>query len=174
MIQMESPRITIRTSGLELDQVGGPVARGEFYLSAPNDGPLTEFAIIDRFPFRNYGRTAAFPETLLIGHAVTPTLAPEPIYPDTVDLGHDEVIRVEPQEEACFVRPHHEVYLDDEELVAAQAGAPLWVFGCLVYRDFMNNRREYRFCCRYAEIDADGTYEFACDGDPPEAYTHST
>jgi hypothetical protein len=122
--------------------------------------------------FKNYGRSPAFLEMISVGWMVADTLPNQPRYIKTSTLSHDCVIT--PEEE---FRPdiHYGIELTDDELrEIIENRLWLWFYGCLYYRDFMNDEREYRFCWRFANQNhrtMKPYYFFSSDGNPPKSYT---
>lgn len=137
-----------------------------------NNGLPTKFSFVLMRDFKNSGRSPAFPKSISVGLMVANRLPDQPRYSKSFILSHASVIK--PDDEF-----HNDVYcgteLTDNELQGIGEGRIwLWFYGCLYYRDFMNEGREYRFCWRYANQTPRQTpphYGFSSDGNPPEECT---
>ena len=138
-----------------------------------NDRAPTKFSAIGNFLIKNLGRTPAFPDEIAIGWAVATALSGAPNYLHRSRLNHASVIQ--PGDE-YMADIHYGIELSDADVAAARSGtAWLWVYGCVYYVDFLENRREYRSCWRFANRNHDSVfYHFASDGEPPSAYVQNS
>lgn len=167
----------IRFTPLELASTDALIpADGAPYAAAITDGPPTRFSALGDFRVTNYGRTPAFPVEFAVGWAVAAVLQSEPVYSQRDRVNHAKVVTTSAeQEQECHLGARHlGIELSDEQIANITAGQSfLWVFGCLYYRDFLDDPREARFCWRYANRNHDSMkpfFYFASDGDPPQAY----
>lgn len=139
------------------------------YGGAINDGPPRKYSAIGNIQVRNLGRTPAFPEEIFVGWMVASTLPEKPIHLKRNRLNHAAVI--EPNSE-FLLNNYFGIELNDAEIEAAKSDkAWLWFYGYITYTDFLNSRREARFCWRFANRNYDNiSYYFSSDGEPPVAY----
>ncbi len=145
----------------------------EPYGGIVNDGPPTQYSAVGCIRFENHGRTPAFPDKLVVGWKVTDKLPEIPHYTTTSNLNHAEVIKAG---DSFISDTHYGIELTDDEIKqTSENQAWLWFYGCLFYTDFMNTRREARFCWRFANRNhGKAFYYFSSDGEPPKAYTQNT
>lgn len=173
IVRIEVP--IIRTLPQDLVRTEKLVGDWESYGGGINNDSPTRYSVVHRITFANYGRTPAFPEMFSAGWLVAIKLPDIPTYNKSSILGNSIVI--EPNE--TFQSDiHYSIELNDEELETTKEGRSwLWFYGCLFYRDFMNEKREARFCWRFTNQRAKEMkpfYIFSSDGDPPKAYTKNT
>jgi hypothetical protein len=176
MVGIEVPVIQVRPVGIRIDGVAEPVPDDFGYAAFSVDtAPPPPHAIVPVIPFRNYGRTPAFPISIALGYSVVSVLSGEPVYTKSYPLT-DVVMGVEPQESPFEARVYFPMNFSDEQRRDFGSGAQLWLYGSVKYRDFMNNEHEARFCCRWAQEPGDpgNLFWFSNDGNPPEAYTRRT
>lgn len=168
-ISIEMPIITASIFGLmatnsaadPYDPPGGSV----------NVGYPHKHASVGPFLFKNSGRSAAVLEHIKLGWMAADELPPLPNYLTLVPLEHFSIIG--PGEE--FQSPYHlNVELMAEEREDVRAGRSLiWVYGVLVYRDFMDYRHELGFCFHYEKRPRGNLNPFAFFKDGrPSAYTN--
>jgi hypothetical protein len=128
--------------------------------------------------FINYGRTPAFPYQLASGWKITDKLPDVPQYDKSSPLPPDLIISpagepLDVDETSTSIEPS-----DDQILAIDRGSAWIWFYFCLYYRDFMNDKQEFRFGWKFANINKGGPYDiyfdFVSDSDIPEAYTKST
>jgi len=145
------------------------IGTNEPYAGTVNDGPPEKYSAIGLFVIKNFGRTPAFPEEIGVGWSVASTLPEMPNYRHRSRLPHASVIKAD---EEFMADVHYGIELSDAEVEAAASGtAWLWVYGYVSYTDFLQSRREARFCWRFANRNFDNVfYHFASDGEPPKAY----
>lgn len=168
-IGMELP--VIRVTPPDLLATDGLIGDGP-YGGNVNDNSPTRFSAVGLFRFRNDGRTPAFPVHLAVGWQVATQLPDVPLYSNVARLNHAAVIN--PGDE-YLVNEHYGIELNDAELASAAEGTSwLWFYGCLRYRDFLNEERNYRFCWRFANREFEGAlFYFASDGEPPQTFIQS-
>ena len=149
------------------------IGDAEPYGGIVNDGPPTKYSAIGCIRFENHGRTPAFPEKISVGWKFAEKLPETPQYITTTNLNHAEVIK---PGESFTTDTHYGIELTDEELKMTISNRSwLWFYGCLFYTDFMNTKREARFCWRFANRNFDNIfYYFSSDGELPKAYTQNT
>jgi hypothetical protein len=135
-----------------------------------NDGPPTKFSAVGMLDIHNHGRTPAFPSEIIAGWLVAHVLPPTPLYIHRKQFPHAAVIK--PGDDEYDSDLHFGIELTDAQVAATRSGTEwLWVYGCIHYTDFLAEKREYRFCWRFANRNVDSVfYAFASDGDPPKAY----
>ena len=106
---------------------------------------------------------------------VTTRLPESPTYINSASFGHSKII--EPGDKIT-ANTNYGIELTEQEMENIRNGPSwFWFYGCLNYRDFMNEKREARFCWRLISQTVNRVpifYAFASDGDPPEAYTKNT
>lgn len=165
----------IRFSPLELVSTTALIpADGAPYGGGITDGPPTRYSALGNFKVTNHGRTPAFPIEFAVGWAVADVLQSEPFYSQRDRVNHAKVVTTSAEQECHLDARHLGIELSEEQITNITAGQSfLWVFGCLYYRDFLDDPREARFCWRYANRNHESMrpfYFFASDGDPPVAY----
>jgi len=174
-IALELP--VLRLAPPDLDAIDAPIPEQGAYGSSSNDGPPTRFSVVSEITCRNYGRTAAFPVELRLGWTVAKSLALEPVFRAVVRFSPSEVFRPTQAEpgEADRIHVHRTIEISDEDIERIRRNeAWLWLFGSLLFQDYMGHNRIQHFCWRHANRNAPGDsafYFFASDGDPPWAYT---
>jgi hypothetical protein len=141
------------------------------YSGSVNDKAPSRYSAIGLFSIKNFGRTPAFPEEIAVGWAVTNNLPKTPSYIRRTRLNHASVIK---PEEEFTANVHYGIELSEDEIkAAASSEAWLWVYGCMYYTDFLQSKREAKFCWRFANRNVGSVfYHFASDGEPPQTYTH--
>jgi len=160
----------IRALTADLLYVGERPKEESIYGGFVNNGPLTKFSAVIGISFKNHGRTPAFPENLSIGWRVADKLPETPNYISSTNISHASVIKPESE---FITDSRHAIELTDEELAATKEGhAWLWFYGCLYYTDFMNTKREARFCWRFASQYSG--FCFSSEGNPPAEYIRNT
>jgi len=134
-----------------------------------NDGPPTRYSAIGHIIVRNHGRTPAFPEEIAVGWMVANALPEIPTYKKRSRMNHGAV--VEPNKE-FLLDQHYGIELSNADVESAKSGnAWLWFFGIISYTDFLQSKRESRFCWRFANRNFDNVfYAFMSDGNPPASY----
>lgn len=174
VISIELP--IIRAKPAELVATNKSFKDGDRFLGGSiTDSLPTKFSIVHFECCKNYGRSPAFPEMISVGWMVDATLPDQPQYLKSFVFNPASVIKPDPEDEFSLHDVHFGIDLTDDELEGIKEGrAWLWFYGCLCYRDFMNESREYRFCWRYANQTPEQTtshYHFSSNGNPPKAYT---
>jgi hypothetical protein len=115
----------------------------------------------------NYGRTPAFVTHESAELWDGPLPSSPPYRPITVGPGvvirKDEERRLIPRDQNDF-----STFTDE----AIKPNRFFWVFGIILYRDFLNNRHETRFCYRFVTLNDSGS-AFMIVTEGPEAYTES-
>lgn len=160
----------LRFVPIELASTGALIGDNEPYGATVSDRAPERFTALGGFKVTNNGRTPAFCTTFSLGWQVAERLTGEPVYLRTVRLNH--AIVIQPNQEQ-YLDVHQGVELSITDVEATERNeAWLWVYGCICYRDFMDEARESRFCWRYADRNHEGPfYFFASDGEPPPAFT---
>lgn len=160
----------LRLAPQELVSTDKLIGPNEPYAGGVDDGPPTKFSAVGGFHIKNYGRTPAFPYEIAVGWIVANSLPAAVQYTQRNRLNHAAVIK--PDEE-FYADVHYGIELTDDEIMAAASdNCWLWFYGCVYYTDFLQAKREARFCWRYANRNFDTVfYFFTSDGDPPAAYT---
>lgn len=171
VIRMELPVIDviptrlIRTDKLLTDN--GPYCGGALENALP-----TKYSATDVMNFRNYGRSPVFPESLSVGWIAADKLPDQPIYIKSSPISRDDIIQ--PNGEMVF-ETRYGIELTDQELRGINEGKFwLWFYGCFYYRDFMNEKRETRFCWKFVNRSRQSTYihyGFSSDITAPTVYT---
>jgi hypothetical protein len=148
------------------------IGKDEPYSGGVDDGPPTKYSAVPSIEFTNEGRTPAFLTRLSVGWAASKELPASPMFWRSDRLGHAAVLL---PGRGYGANRDYGIELSDDELAAIQKDeAWLWLYGSLEYTDFLGEKRQTRFCWRYANRNPAGdpkTYYFSSDGDPPEAYT---
>jgi len=141
------------------------------YSSVPLDGFPGRHSVVSDITVKNFGRTHAFPIEIALGYAVTNSLSAGPAYRQILKPPVGSVI---PPNETVTMPIHFGIHLSAKEEAAVQSKrTPLWFYFSVAYRDFMDKRREARFCYQWARPDNAGAFYFA-EGDAPIAYTLHT
>lgn len=142
------------------------------YGAGISDGPPTKYSAVGDFRVTNHGRTPAFPIAFAVGWSFADELPPEPTYIQRSVVNHAKVVAIGGEVECHLDGPHLGIELSDEQVASGSSNKTwLWVYGCLYYRDFLDQAREARFCWRYADRNHElPFYFFASDGEPPPAY----
>jgi hypothetical protein len=167
-IELPVVRAAVPEDLLSTDQLIGD---NEPYGGGVNDGPPSKYSAVHSIEFSNDGRTAAFLSRLSVGWATCKTLPATPVYWRSDRLSHAAVIMPGGTFRTGL---DYGIELSDDELKATQQDeAWLWFYGALEYNDFLGDKRQARFCWRFANRNPEGGkfYYFSSDGDPPEEYT---
>ncbi|GAA0888304.1 hypothetical protein [Rhodanobacter soli] len=147
------------------------IGEEEPYSGWVDDGPPSKYSAVSAIEFSNDGRTPAFLTRLSVGWAICKELPASPMYWRSDRLSHAAVIVPGGTFRTGL---DYGIELSDDELTATrQDEAWLWFYGALEYSDFLGDKRQARFCWRFANRNPEGRkfYYFASDGDPPEKYT---
>jgi hypothetical protein len=169
ILRIDAPRVTQQ----ERPRMEG--MRYEDYVPGIPD----EDAIIEDIVVVNYGRTPAFPIRLDVGWTITGQLPETPRYAMGFPSPRQTMIR--PSETHVFEFRTYYALSETEITGLAAQEAVLWVFVCLHYVDFLNERHEARACwCwervvdRTREMPAPEDYWMVASRQPPIAYERST
>jgi hypothetical protein len=162
VVRMESPVIRVFSPPLVAISI-----------STSAQGVFSQSLIVNGLKFVNHGRTPAFPERLDTGWMVINKLPVTPAYTVSNDLSSSDPIITETfmTETSEMIEPT----ADQWEQISK--GTRLWYYGCFYYRNFMNDRQEFRFCWGLFNAATTGqnpAYRFLSCGDTPEAYTKNT
>jgi hypothetical protein len=163
VVRMESPIIRVFSPPLV-----------SIFSSTSVEGISSQSLYVSGLKFVNHGRTPAFPERLDTGWMVINKLPTTPVYTNSNDLSASDPIITETfdmTETAQTIEP------TADQWDTISKGTRLWYYGCLYYRNFMNDRQEFRFCwCLFnaAPMGQSPVYSFLSYGDIPEVYTKNT
>jgi hypothetical protein len=173
---MESPIIRTLGSPVYISKDARAAHPGQPWHNVPS-----KLGYVRDIRFVNYGRTPAFPYKLSSGWAITDKLPDIPRYNKHSTLLPDLIIPVQLNQHPKSLTINEEseiIGLSDGQLDAIKKGSVcLWFYFCLYYRDFMNDKREFRFCWKFINRNSSPTdifFDFVIDPDIAETYTKST
>lgn len=163
----------IRTSVFGLMKLNGPIDPHDPPGGSVNTGFPEAFCCCGPIEFKNSGRSPAILESVELGWQVAAELPPVPVYNVSVSIEHLPAIL--PGGEVQL--PYEPlIQLAGDEQAAVKNGTRwIWLYGSLHYIDFMEVRRQARFCVRYEHRPRGILNPFAFFGDcsPPRAYVRS-
>ncbi len=151
--------------------LNAPIPTNETFAGRPHNDVPSKYSGIGSVCIVNHGRTQAFPIVFEYGWKVASVLPPIPMYTGTERFNHAVVIK---QDHDYTIGLDCTIELSESEIaVIGKETDWLWFYGSIHYFDFLNEKREARFCWRWANRNPIGEYVgygFASDGQPPDSY----
>ncbi|HEX9512983.1 MAG TPA: hypothetical protein VF939_20980 [Puia sp.] len=170
-IGIELPIIKAFTPNDLLD-LSAPIPPSGPYGLSESFGPPGRYSALSSLEFKNYGRTVAFVEKLIIGWNVIEKLPVLPNFAHIVPIERGTIIKEDKQ---LRIDPSITIELTDAQIaLISQEEASLWVYGTLFYQDFLDSYHTAKFCWRWTKDEGGPNFSFKNDGDPPVAYTKNT
>lgn len=135
--------------------------------------PPGERSVVNGLTVRNDGRTRAFVDGLRVGYAVGLTLTDEPSFGPNHPTGEDTTVT----DENVWLPVQLNIELSDIQIAAiSNAEEVLWVYASVIYRDFMGDDHEARFCWAWRRDQNSNYWSFerVKRGEVPSAYVKRT